>query len=103
MVRMLNNDGKSYSFDSRGAGYGRGEGVATLVLKRLEDALVDGDSVRAVIVNSAVNQDGKTQGITLPGQEAQANLERSIFEKVGIDPREVTYIEAHGTGTKSGT
>ncbi|TAQ84788.1 hypothetical protein B7494_g6896 [Chlorociboria aeruginascens] len=101
-LQMLSNDGKSYSFDSRGAGYGRGEGVGAIVLKRLDDALADGDPIRAVIVNSAVNQDGKTQGITLPSQESQANLERSIYENAGIDPREVTYIEAHGTGTKAG-
>jgi acyl transferase domain-containing protein len=99
---MLNDDGKSYSFDSRGAGYGRGEGVTTLVVKRLDDALRQGDSIRAVIWNTAVNQDGKTNGITLPSQAAQQSLEQSIYQCAGLDPRDISYIEAHGTGTVAG-
>lgn len=59
---MLNDDGRCYSFDSRGSGYGRSEGVATVVLKRLNDAMRDGDPIRAVIRNSGVNSDGRTNG-----------------------------------------
>ena len=99
---MLNDNGRSYSFDSRGAGYGRGEGVATVLLKRLDDATKDGDHIRAIVRNSAVNQDGKTTGITLPSQSAQESLQRSIYQSVGIDPSSVQYVEAHGTGTTAG-
>lgn len=63
---MLNEDGRCYPFDSRGSGYGRGEGCATIVVKILIDALRCGDPIRGVICNTAVNQDGKTSGITFP-------------------------------------
>jgi acyl transferase domain-containing protein len=99
---MLNDDGKSYSFDERGAGYGRGEGVATLVLKRLDDAIADGDPIRAVIRNTGVNQDGKTNGISYPSQESQQMLTETVYAEVGLDPLETSYVEAHGTGTKAG-
>lgn len=99
---MLNDDGKSYSFDERGSGYGRGEGVATLVLKRLDDALQDGDPIRAVIRNTGVNQDGKTNGITYPSAESQETLTRAVYHQVGLDPKETAYVEAHGTGTIAG-
>ncbi|OHW96135.1 polyketide synthase protein [Colletotrichum incanum] len=101
-LHMLNAEGKTYSFDSRGAGYGRGEGVAALVIKRLDDALNAGDSVRAVVRDAVLNQDGYTAGITLPSAEAQAQLERKTLGRVGLRPQDVTYIEAHGTGTAAG-
>lgn len=99
---MLNDQGKSYPFDARGAGYGRGEGVASIVLKRLDDALQSKDPIRAIICNTAINQDGKTFGITLPSVEAQEFLERSVFEEADIDPLDMHYVEAHGTGTTAG-
>lgn len=99
---VLNSDGKSYSFDTRGSGYGRGEGVATLVLKRLDDALEAGDNIRVVIRGTGVNQDGKTAGIFLPDQIAQENLSRSIYDAIGLDPLDTAYVEAHGTGTVVG-
>lgn len=99
---MLNDDGKCYTFDSRGSGYGRGEGVATVVVKRLRDALEDGDNVHAVIRVSGSNQDGKTNGITLPSAEAQETLMRQVYRNVGLDPQETLYVEAHGTGTVAG-
>ena len=99
---MLNDNGRSYSFDVRGSGYGRGEGVITLLLKRLNDALDAGDHVRAIIRNTLVNQDGKTAGITLPDGQAQESLERHAFQNVNIDPRDVDYVKAHGTGTIAG-
>lgn len=102
MYSMLNNNGRSYPFDFRGSGYGRGEGVAAILLKRLDDALRAGDNIRAIVRNTAVNQDGKTNGITLPSQKAQQSLQRSIFERAGLDPRSVQYVEAHGTGTAAG-
>ncbi|KAF6827006.1 Lovastatin diketide synthase LovF 12 [Colletotrichum musicola] len=99
---MLNNEGRSYSFDDRGSGYGRGEGVASLVLKRLDDAVAAGDPIRAVIRNTGVNQDGKTNGITLPSGEAQEALARRVYEQAGLDPRDTAFVEAHGTGTIAG-
>lgn len=99
---MLNDDGRSYAFDARGSGYGRGEGVTCLLLKRLDDALKAGDTIRAVIRDTAVNQDGRTSGITLPSQQAQEALQRSIFRTSGIDPLDIDYVEAHGTGTVAG-
>jgi acyl transferase domain-containing protein len=96
--RLLGPDGKSYTFDSRANGYGRGEGSATIILKRLDDAIRDGDPIRAVIRGSAVNQDGKTETITSPSQEAQEELIRMCYRNAGLDPSQTTYFEAHGTG-----
>ncbi|KAL4956614.1 hypothetical protein BDW69DRAFT_202871 [Aspergillus filifer] len=101
-LHMINDNGRSYPFDARGAGYGRGEGVAVLVLKRLTDAIEDGDSIRAVIRNSGVNQDGKTNGILMPSPEAQLALTSSLYHQAGLDPLDVSYVEAHGTGTQAG-
>ncbi|KAK1996712.1 beta-ketoacyl synthase domain-containing protein [Colletotrichum falcatum] len=101
-VGMTNPDGKCYVFDSRGAGYARGEGVVTLILKRLDDAVRDGDKVHAVIRNSGLNQDGKTVGLTLPNPIAQANLMRLVYKNAGLDPADTVYVEAHGTGTQAG-
>ena len=102
MPSILNQEGRCFPFDSRGSGYGRGEGVATVVLKRLDDALEAGDSIRAIIRHTGVNQDGKTSGIALPNQLAQENLVRRMYQELGIDPLDVQYIEAHGTGTVAG-
>ncbi|KAH8799819.1 hypothetical protein F5884DRAFT_905307 [Xylogone sp. PMI_703] len=101
-LALLGPDGKSYTFDSRANGYGRGEGSATVILKRLDDALRDGDPVRAVIRASAVNQDGKTETITSPSREAQEELIRACYRKAGLSLSETTYFEAHGTGTPTG-
>ncbi|KAF5577038.1 polyketide synthase [Fusarium pseudocircinatum] len=99
---MLNPDGKSYAFDSRGAGYGRGEGVATIVLKCLDDALKDGDRVHAIIANSGMNQDGKTPGLNTPSSEAQAALSLRVYQEAGLNPADTSFVEAHGTGTQAG-
>ena len=100
--QLTNKDGKCYTFDDRGAGYGRGEGLGVLVLKRLDRALADGDAVQAVIVDLGVGHDGKTSGIFLPNADAQEALARSIYAKAGLDPRETLYVETHGTGTAAG-
>ena len=99
---MTNADGKCYVFDSRGAGYARGEGVVSLILKCLDDAVRDGDKVHAIIRNSGLNQDGKTAGISLPNPVAQANLMRLVYRNAGLDPKDTPYVEAHGTGTQAG-
>ncbi|KAF5702983.1 polyketide synthase [Fusarium globosum] len=99
---MLNPDGKSYTFDSRGAGYGRGEGVATIVLKHLDLAVKDGDRIHAIIANSGMNQDGKTPGLNTPSSEAQAALSLRVYQEAGLNPADTSFVEAHGTGTQAG-
>jgi acyl transferase domain-containing protein len=94
---MVNPEGKCFVFDSRGSGYSRGEGVGTLVLKLLSHAIEDGDPVHSVILNSALNQDGKTAGISLPNPNAQAALMNHVYASAGLDPGDTLYIEAHGT------
>lgn len=101
-TRLFGEQGKSFTYDSRGTGYGRGEGVVSLVLKPLDDAIRDGDSIRAVIRNTGVNQDGKTNGITFPSCDAQAQLIKDVYKAVGLDPGQTPYVEAHGTGTAAG-
>ena len=99
---LLNRDGRCYSFDSRGSGYGRGEGAAMVVLKRLTDARKANDPVRGVIRGTAVGQDGRTAGITRPNSAAQQKLIRRAYRSVALDPNETGYVEAHGTGTVAG-
>ncbi|TVY82152.1 Reducing polyketide synthase [Lachnellula suecica] len=100
--RLFSDEGRSFSFDNRGTGYGRGEGCGIVVLKPLDQALKDNDIVRSVIVASGVNQDGRTPGITMPNGSAQESLMRSVYKNAGIDPKDTGYVEAHGTGTKVG-
>ncbi|KAJ5516222.1 hypothetical protein N7527_007782 [Penicillium freii] len=99
---LLSKDSRCYSFDERGNGYARGEGVGVLVIRPLEDAVRDGDTVRAVIRSSASNQDGRTPGITLPSTEMQATLIQEVYRKAGLDMATTRYFEAHGTGTAIG-
>ena len=94
-LHMLSMDGLSKSFAEGTTGYGRGEGIATLVLKRVDDALRDGDIIRAVIRGSGVNQDGRTKGITVPNSEAQADLIEAVYSSAGLDPSTTGYFEAH--------
>ncbi|UKZ74669.1 Type I Iterative PKS [Trichoderma virens FT-333] len=102
MTGLFNDEGRSFTFDTRGNGYGRGEGVGIVVLKRLDDALRNGDTIRAVIRNSGINSDGRTNGIMLPNQAAQERLAKSLFQSLPFNPSDVQYVEAHGTGTKAG-
>ncbi|KAF2257594.1 putative polyketide synthase [Lojkania enalia] len=102
-LKMFSPDGRSFSFDERANGYGRGEGCGCVVLKPLSLAIKDGDRIRAVIRNSALNQDGRTpQGISVPSREAQEELIRRAYAEVGLVPTETDYVEAHGTGTAVG-
>ncbi|KAJ5904404.1 hypothetical protein N7504_006787 [Penicillium tannophilum] len=100
--RLLGESGKSYAFDQRATGFGRGEGAGCIILKSLEDAEAAGDAIRSVIVNSGTNQDGRTRGITMPNSEAQEKLMREVYKAARIDPSSTGYVEAHGTGTKVG-
>ncbi|KAK1992892.1 beta-ketoacyl synthase domain-containing protein [Colletotrichum falcatum] len=99
---VLGPDGKSYSFDRRANGYARGEGFGAVVLKRVSDAIRDGDVIRAVIRNSSTNQDGRSPGITQPTRAGQAALIRHVYERAGLDPSLTRFAEAHGTGTPVG-
>ncbi|KAF4179877.1 hypothetical protein CNMCM7927_001594 [Aspergillus lentulus] len=99
---LLSRDSHSYSFDSRANGYARGEGIGVIVIKRLDSAIRDGDTIRAVIRSSSSNQDGKTPGITQPSKEAQVRLIRDTYKKAGLDMSLTRYFEAHGTGTPIG-
>ncbi|THC90199.1 hypothetical protein EYZ11_010343 [Aspergillus tanneri] len=99
---FLSPEGRSFAFDSRATGYGRGEGIATVILKPLEDALRDNDPVRAVIRHTAINQDGRTPTLTSPSQDAQIKLIRSCYRDAGLHPSQTDYVEAHGTGTQAG-
>lgn len=96
------SDGRCKSFDAAANGYVRSEGCGLVVLKRLADAQADGDRVLAVIRGSAVNQDGRSNGLTAPSGPAQAVLIRRALHRAGVKPAEVSYLEAHGTGTPLG-
>ena len=94
---FLSPDGVSYAFDSRANGYSHGEGFGVVILKRVADALRDGNTIRAVIRNTNTNEDGRTPGITQPSQVAQEELLREAYKN--LDPRQTRFFEAHGTGT----
>lgn len=96
---VLAPDGRIKSFSSDADGYARSEGGGMLVLKRLEDARRDGDDILAVIAGSAINHDGRSNGMLAPNPDAQAEVLRKAYHDAGINPRTVDYIEAHGTGT----
>ncbi|MEZ4318275.1 MAG: SDR family NAD(P)-dependent oxidoreductase [Myxococcota bacterium] len=101
-LQALAPDGRCKTFDARADGYGRGEGVGVVVLKRLSDALADGDPIRAVIRGSAVNQDGRSNGLTAPSGLAQQAVVRAALEDAGLTPADIGMLEAHGTGTPLG-
>ena len=99
---MLSADGRCYTFDDRANGFVPGEGVGVVVLKRLQDALKDGDSIYGVIRGSATNQDGTTNGITAPSARSQEMLLRQVYDSFGLNPADIQLVEAHGTGTRLG-
>src|SRR6478672_1274971 len=99
---MLSPEGKCKAFDASADGFVRGEGAGMLLLKRLSRAIADGDPIHGVIIGTALNQDGHTNGISLPSAEAQARLVREACADAGIAPSRVGFVEAHGTGTAVG-
>jgi acyl transferase domain-containing protein/NADPH:quinone reductase-like Zn-dependent oxidoreductase/SAM-dependent methyltransferase/acyl carrier protein len=101
-ARMLAADGKCKTFDAAADGFVRSEGCGIVVLKRLEDALGDGDRILALIRGSAVNQDGPSSGLTAPNGPAQESVIRDALVNAAVNPQDVSYIEAHGTGTSLG-
>jgi len=101
-LKMLSKEGKCRSFGKGGDGFVPGEGVGAVLLKPLDKAIAHGDRIDAVIRASHVNHGGKTNGYTVPNPVAQAGLIRQTLDKAGVNAREVSYIEAHGTGTELG-
>ncbi|HEU0078641.1 MAG TPA: beta-ketoacyl synthase N-terminal-like domain-containing protein, partial [Longimicrobiaceae bacterium] len=100
---ILSPDGRCRAFDAQARGTVGGSGVAIAALKRLEDALADGDTVHAVILASAINNDGSAKiGFTAPRVEGQAAAIRAAHAAADVDPATITYVEAHGTGTELG-
>ncbi|WP_415124207.1 type I polyketide synthase, partial [Paraburkholderia sp.] len=100
---MLSPRGRCRAFDATGDGYVRAEGGAFVLLKPLERALADGDTIHAVIAGSGVNSNGHSHGgISVPTTAMQAELLRSVYRRAGVDPRSLAYLEAHGTGTAVG-
>lgn len=102
MMNALSEDGRCRPFDADGKGYGRGEGCAVVVLKRLSTALKDGDPILALIRNTTVNHDGSSSGLTVPNGNAQKALINHALAGAGISGEDVNYLEAHGTGTSLG-
>ncbi|KAF9883689.1 hypothetical protein FE257_003073 [Aspergillus nanangensis] len=103
-VGVLSQSGHSQTFDAHADGYGRGEAVNVIYIKRLRDALKDGDNIRAVIRSTAVNCDGKTVGVTQPSSEAQEALIRTAYRHAGLTDQwhQTALFECHGTGTVVG-
>ncbi|OOK79431.1 beta-ketoacyl synthase, C-terminal domain protein [Mycobacterium kansasii] len=99
---VLSQSGLCHAFDAAADGFVRGEGCGVVVLKRLSNALHDGDRVLAVVRGSAVNQDGRSNGLMAPNPAAQMAVLRAAYANAGVQPREVDYVEAHGTGTLLG-
>jgi acyl transferase domain-containing protein/NADPH:quinone reductase-like Zn-dependent oxidoreductase/acyl carrier protein len=99
---MLSSRGRCTPFDEAGDGYVRSEGAGVILLKSLSKAIEEGDRILAVVAASGVNCDGKTSSLTVPSSEVQSKLLEEVYKKAGIRPEEVSYLEAHGTGTQVG-
>lgn len=100
--KFLSKHGRCKSFDSDAAGYVRGEGAGVVVLKPYDQAIKDGDRIYALVNGTGVNQDGQTNGITVPNRNSQVALMRQVYDQSGVDSKEIDYVEAHGTGTPVG-
>ncbi|CAK4032116.1 polyketide synthase [Lecanosticta acicola] len=99
---VLSPTSECHVFDASADGYGRGDGIGALYLKRLRDAVRDGDAIRSVILGSAINANGKTSGISLPLADGQEKVIRKAMAKAAVIPDDIVYLECHGTGTKVG-
>ncbi|KAH6614378.1 polyketide synthase [Chaetomium sp. MPI-SDFR-AT-0129] len=102
-LRLFSDAGKTYAFDDRAkSGYARGEGAGCLILKPLDKAQADNDHIFSVITHTGINHNGRTVGIVAPSPEEQEELLKKVFSEANINPRDVGFFEAHGTGTKKG-
>jgi acyl transferase domain-containing protein len=101
-LQALSPDGRSKAFAANANGYGRGEGCGMVVLKRLNEAIADGDNILAVIRGSAANHDGRSNGLSAPNGAAQEAVIREALTNAQVQPQQIQYLEAHGTGTPLG-
>lgn len=105
-LQMLSPNSRGRMWDAKADGYARGEGVASVLMKRLSDAIADGDPIECVIRATGVNHDGRSMGFTMPSSAAQVKLIQSTYAQAGLDPQlpedRPQYVEAHGTGTLAG-
>ena len=101
-ARVLSPDGRCYVFDERANGFVPGEGAGAVLLKPLDRAIADADRIYAVVEATAINNDGRTMGVTTPNPEAQQRVVREALQRAGRDARDIGYVEAHGTGTSLG-
>ncbi len=103
---MLSPNGRSRMWDAAADGYARGEGFASVVLKKLNDAIADGDHIECIVRETGTNQDGRTKGITMPNAKAQIMMIREAYERAGLSLTKKEdrpqFFEAHGTGTPAG-
>jgi len=99
---FLSPTGSCKTFDENADGYCRGDGVGTVVLKRLEDAIADNDNIQGIIRSSATNHSADASSITHPHAKTQKQLYQQVLQKAGVKPRDVSYVEMHGTGTQAG-
>ncbi len=101
-LQALAPDGRCKTFDASANGMARGEGCGIVVLKRLTDAIADGNPILGLIRGSAINHDGPSSGLTVPNEKAQVKLMQTAIAKAKIQPEAISYVEAHGTGTVLG-
>ena len=101
-AQMLSLDGRCRAFDRDANGYGRSDGAGMVVLKPLTAALEDGDAIYAVVHGSAINQDGRSRGLTVPGRQAQEAVIEAAARAGGVSASQLAFVEAHGTGTPTG-
>jgi phthiocerol/phenolphthiocerol synthesis type-I polyketide synthase C len=99
---MLSRRGRCFAFDERADGYVRGEGAGVVIIKPLADAVADHDPIRAVILATGSNSDGRTIGMSLPSEAAQAALLQSVYQRSGVATDDLAFFEMHGTGTPAG-
>jgi microcystin synthetase protein McyG len=99
---MMAGDGRCKTFDASADGFVRGEGCGIVVLKPLDKALADGDRILAIIAGTAINQDGRSNGLTAPHGPAQEAVIRAALKNAGVEPSDVGFVETHGTGTSLG-
>ena len=101
-AKMLSPDGRCKTFDTGANGFVRSEGCGVVVLKRLSDAIADGDNIRAILLGSATNQDGRTSSITTPNSLSQQAVIKQALANSQVEPSQISYLETHGTGTSLG-